>query len=1126
MKNIILLLLLFFSFETIAQTEVEMPNLIPPSPNAQTFLKYGNYPVSNHTGIPDISIPLHTIKLKDIAVPITISYNGSGIKVDEEASRVGLGWVLNAGGIITHTIMGRYNDFDDWKYFNVPSQEIQVKDLTGIYSFSKFTIGSYKKELPFTPPQGMTKHQFYCALMGDSPGCAVPVDLAPDIFSYNFMGYSGKFIFSHSGDIIKENEDNVIITPVTSLTSLGCKKLESFTLTTPDGTKYNFSQTERSNHALRVWASSIYNSSYYLTSIKTVNGSTINFSYKKNPSSLIGVFGRTDAVSSHEVNINYSLYDVVYLDKITYPGGSVRFGYAFDRIDYSPEARLTHIYIDENGVNKSHWKFIQEYFTANAPGTDFPTINMISSRIQNSPGVNYFNDSWNKKRLKLASVEHISNEETYSYKFAYNETSLPNKLSTSIDHWGYFNGVNNYNSLTPTFWQNISHNPNVIEPVKIGGRANREASSAHNQAFILNEITYPTGGKTKFTYESNNYQVNNFENDEYKRDFMYSKESILLSANQNQGGNNIPHMVNSFKITSSNQTNFNISAKLVLDSYLYTGNPELKISIKKNMNDATSLWEYTYNSKNLPYPPVSDNRILENFWNDISLNSGTYVLFVEGSLMKQLKSIDVEGTRIIDPEEYLRDNIVGIGGGLRIKQIRSYDTNGEVAAGKNYIYTKDGSNYEPYTSGKLMFYPRYRSEWNYLGKNGLRGGGYSVGYSTVYVIDVDSQGEETGKACYEYINKPDKNLYYTWQDFSVPTLPRPNAKDENPPGIPGFKHAENGTLIKETVYKKKSTSFEKIRETSYAYNMENDNLKIVWGVLKSDKVTPYNTECFENLTALNYIVNSQNSTDWPFGYIYPVIRPTNVNLRQKTEKIYEDKIATETITLYEMNTHYLVSKETVKSNNKVLQTVKYKYPTEITTDPVMNLLTQSNRINSPVDIKQEIDGKVKQLIKEYALFNNIPQLATLKSNTGTNKALEDRITYHQYDNYGNPLHITKDDAEQVVYLWGYSGQYMIAEIKNATYEQVKTVLGVKPESLSSALTPNMSLINNLRTKLDYAHVSTFTYRPNVGVLTATNPANITTYYVYDDLGRLKEVYLMENNKKKILQSYIYGYQNQ
>src|SRR6185436_4503228 len=84
----------------------ELPKVIGPSPNAASIQRFGEYKAGTYTGIAPISIPLYNISLKDISIPISISYRSSGIRVDEESSRVGLGWNLSAGGVISRNIMG------------------------------------------------------------------------------------------------------------------------------------------------------------------------------------------------------------------------------------------------------------------------------------------------------------------------------------------------------------------------------------------------------------------------------------------------------------------------------------------------------------------------------------------------------------------------------------------------------------------------------------------------------------------------------------------------------------------------------------------------------------------------------------------------------------------------------------------------------------------------------------------------------------------------------------------------------------------------------------------------------------------------------------------------------------
>src|SRR5688572_5624468 len=118
MQRKLLQLLIWLSISTNGVLQAQnnnsnqLPRLIPPSPNSVAMQRYGDIPVGLYTGTPNISIPLFEAKSGDISVPISISYHASGIKVADEASRVGLGWVLNAGGVISRNIVGA----DDFVY--------------------------------------------------------------------------------------------------------------------------------------------------------------------------------------------------------------------------------------------------------------------------------------------------------------------------------------------------------------------------------------------------------------------------------------------------------------------------------------------------------------------------------------------------------------------------------------------------------------------------------------------------------------------------------------------------------------------------------------------------------------------------------------------------------------------------------------------------------------------------------------------------------------------------------------------------------------------------------------------------------------------------------------------------
>ena len=79
------------------QGQVNIQTPIPNEPTAAALGEYGEVPVSLHTGVPNISIPIFEVKGKKLSLPISLSYHAGGIKVEEVASWVGLGWSLQAG---------------------------------------------------------------------------------------------------------------------------------------------------------------------------------------------------------------------------------------------------------------------------------------------------------------------------------------------------------------------------------------------------------------------------------------------------------------------------------------------------------------------------------------------------------------------------------------------------------------------------------------------------------------------------------------------------------------------------------------------------------------------------------------------------------------------------------------------------------------------------------------------------------------------------------------------------------------------------------------------------------------------------------------------------------------------
>jgi len=148
--------------------------ITPPSPNPAALDRYIDCPVSYSTGVPDISIPLYTLKSTKLSVPISLSYHGGGVKVSDRSVTMGLGWSLNAGGSISRTIQ------------DIPD-ELTGPNFTGYWSMiypDENRTYSYLKDLCL----GNSIYNVYV----DS---AYKHDGQPDIFYYSFNGQGGKFMF-------------------------------------------------------------------------------------------------------------------------------------------------------------------------------------------------------------------------------------------------------------------------------------------------------------------------------------------------------------------------------------------------------------------------------------------------------------------------------------------------------------------------------------------------------------------------------------------------------------------------------------------------------------------------------------------------------------------------------------------------------------------------------------------------------------------------------------------------------------------------------------------------------------------------------------------------------------------
>jgi len=89
-----------------------MPSITRPSPTVAQLMKVEESSLDHYTGQPQIAVPLFSTKAGNLDVGLTLSYNSSGIKVSEQSGWVGKGWNLEAGGVISRSVVDLPDEID------------------------------------------------------------------------------------------------------------------------------------------------------------------------------------------------------------------------------------------------------------------------------------------------------------------------------------------------------------------------------------------------------------------------------------------------------------------------------------------------------------------------------------------------------------------------------------------------------------------------------------------------------------------------------------------------------------------------------------------------------------------------------------------------------------------------------------------------------------------------------------------------------------------------------------------------------------------------------------------------------------------------------------------------------
>ncbi len=823
MKSLLasILLLISASLPICAQTTSYAPrdySIIAPSPEVASAIKAIDVPIDYFKGIPDISLPIYTIKEGALSVPIVIQYQGGGIKVEEQEGNAGLGWTLRVGGVICRNVFGHPDEINRAGakgLFNGTENDKQLRE------FARNTIADYD-------PVDLN---YYITHRSIQQTCGVAYDegrsdMANDIFKISCMGLSGTFIFNDSHNAVLSSPTPFKISPSHVISSYP----PEFVVTDANGTEYFFNKQELTKYVYyyglpeNLFADSLnYTSAWHLTKIKNIHNDSIIFKYEQT-----GQRKRYSDYSETVYNIDnkelsaFKPRNVASRGQITYypqkltaiesTSVTVRFVYGAGNGNQITQIKVS--------VNDESYETIKEY----------------------SFGYKQY-DNPRPDDLIMRSTQmlmNISENGKTKYAFSYYDSELPLDFYAQ-DFCGYYNGYIDNAGLSSA----VAINRDVAPDVVMMG--------------CLKSIVYPTGGKTEFIWEAHEYgSVRDIEVEEHSLSGTVTTVRIdtLVGLLEESG-------VRKLKITD-----YTISSGtfVYLDMTEYFNfNPQILMTTEyesSHVYDDGSGYIYNYpsvsfKSKSVQRPGYDqvfflDKNTIETRYGgepvklqlpagtyDVELHYPTDVDDAKEQIDREFRYADADCGRI-----YLTVAYSGSAGsstvnkdywgGVRISKIMSYTDDNATPVIKQYLY--DSEN--PATSsGIAPALPDYKSHYymtcpsqNTLGyENAVITGEHSHG---LYNIPVGNVGVEYSSVmeCYQMIDQtsgmPQNShrinyRYSTQQSYDKQDYNRTEFRDYQPTGSQmwtSLAHRRGNLTIKRM---EAHSSYKE--QYSYEYNMYEKN---------------------------------------------------------------------------------------------------------------------------------------------------------------------------------------------------------------------------------------------------------------------------------------------------------------
>ncbi|MDD2954607.1 MAG: RHS repeat protein [Parabacteroides sp.] len=470
------------------EISLDVPRIVPVSPEAAAMEKYQSYPIDYCTGIPNITIPLYEIVAGEITIPISLSYHASGLKPKERSGLAGTGWTLSLEPSIMREVKGVV-DSDTYGWFNTRNSTAPTDKVEQLRYYNAKVDNQYDTQpdkFVYKLPHGGGSGYF---LEPFNPMRCIPLTNDEVRYSGTRMDITDGSGVKYEFGGVNEKADDII-------TRWMCTAIRSPRQTNDPVTfEYNMIRTLLHPSAYfnldsRIIINSVQNGSPKLLFSKMVPG-------KSNEHFRIDADGYTSPYNAKLTPLSESQAGVHYPTSGSFLGGR------------GEEARLSKINYFGNALSVSYKTVGSDVTAAGA----YDRMDVTNAKGETIRSIEFFISLYNSSTslTKLDSVRvSAPGVETKVYAFHYsNIYNVPSIYTVAVDHWGFCNGANNNTEdekNIPGFRKKV-YVPNgigkTLETILEHSGRNREANAGWAASGILSRITDPQGIQTTFEYEGN-----------------------------------------------------------------------------------------------------------------------------------------------------------------------------------------------------------------------------------------------------------------------------------------------------------------------------------------------------------------------------------------------------------------------------------------------------------------------------------------------------------------------------------------------------------------------------------------------------------------------------------------------